>query len=150
MKERAHFKDEKMLSFSNEFGGINYHKSSLRGAVIDYIITFNEHQNDLQTIIQKTYEIFQELFKYYERKRIKARLIVKANYIRPTRSDDEDTTTLGIHFPSLQSEEVSDVEDFFNRHMSKILTRMDTFHEKGSNLILENIEYVYIELSFMD
>ena len=139
-----------MLSFSNEFGGINYHKSSLRGAVIDYIIFFNERQADLQIIIQKTYEIFQEIFKYYEGKRIKARLIVKVNYIRPSKSNDEDTTKLAIHFPSLQSEEVFDVEDFFNRHMSKILNRMDTFHEKGSNLILENIEHVYIELSFMD
>lgn len=139
-----------MLTFSNQFGGINYHKSSLRGAVIDYIITFNEHQNDLQAIIQKTHEIFQELFKYYDGKRIKARLVAKVNYIRSTSKNDEDNSMLSIHFPSLQSEEVINVEDFFNRHMLKMISRMDTFNENGSNLILENIEYIYIELSFID
>jgi hypothetical protein len=139
-----------MFSFANDFGDIKHHKSSFHGAIIDYIISFVERQYELTKVRQYAYELIQELIKFHNERRINARLVAKVIY-RRIKYDDEDVqeSTHTIYFPSSQSEEIVDIDDFLNRHIDKIGERILSFNKNGSNLLFDNIEHIFIEMSLI-
>ena len=53
------------------------------------------------------------------------------------------------HFSSYQSEKVYDVNDFFERHMTKIASRFDSFNTNGSNLLIKNIAHIHVLLTLV-
>ena len=135
-----------MTSFNNHFGCVCHHKSSKWGKCHDYVIKFNTLQHSIEYIIPETCDLIQQLIHSFKATKILGRLIAKVNF-QHFNSQTNDQSSRSYHFTSYQSEEIVDVEDFYVRHMTKIASRLDTFNQNGSNLIIENIECIYIQLS---
>jgi len=140
------------MSYANQFAALSHYKNSKRGKIVDFVINFHEKQQDIELIVTQTYEIFDQLIQHYfqDGKRVKARLVARVRYkhsnaIDPTRSDERI-----YYFPSYQSEEIEDPEDFFTSHMMKIASRMDNFHSNGSNLVLAYIEHIHVEINVVN
>ena len=136
------------MNFSNDCAYLNFHKESLRGRVKDYAISFYNVATDFDLILDDTFDIFQRLFDKNAGKPFFARLVAKVNFWH-INSETGVTEERSYHFPSLQSERVTIPHDFFQRHMQKIVSRMDTFLSNGSNLLIKNIEHIHIQLSFI-
>ena len=132
--------------YSNEFGTICFHKTSLKGTVKDYVISFSENNAVIDLIIDKTFDLAKHLFKKYETKNVKARIIAKVNYFH-LNDQQEIISKRSYHFTSYKTELVLDPYDFFVRHMTKIASRMDSFHSNGSNLIIDKIEHIHIAVT---
>ena len=137
-----------MSSFSNEFAYVCFHKSSAKEKVRDYVVKFNTLQRNIEEIIPKTTELIEKFISSFDAKRIFGRLIAKVNFIHFNHLTDEQTRRT-YHFPSYKTEQIEDVEDFYVRHLLKIASRLDSFNENGSNLIIENIESVFIQLTIV-
>lgn len=65
------------------------------------------------------------------------------NYVRLNEKHDE-VGQEDYKFLSYQMEEVSCVQEFYTNHLAKIASRMDTFHQNGSRLILQHIKHIHI------
>lgn len=63
-----------------------------------------------------------------------ARLIAKVNMIHFNTTTNE-TCERSYHFASYKSEIVDDCNEFYQRHMMKIASRMDSFNQNGSNCL---------------
>ena len=135
-----------MTSFSNQFAHVCHHKTSVKGRVQDFIIKFNTLQRDIENIIPETFELIDKLFHSLEVRRICARLIAKVNFKHVNVISNEQTSRT-YHFPSYQSEQIVDPLDFYVRHMTKIASRLDSFTENGSNLTIDCIECIFIQLT---
>ncbi len=128
---------------SNEFANICFWRQSLKGAIQDYCISFNEEEKDIELVVGKTFGLVKQLFQKFEKRSLKARLIAKINFIHLGNEID----IRSYHFPSYQAESVCHPEEFFRNHMTKIASRLDVFNERGSNLLILNIEHIHIALS---
>ena len=135
-----------MTSFSNHFAHVCYHKTSVKEKVRDYVIRFNTLQRDIECIIPETLELMVQLIQSLDVKKISARLIAKVNFIHSNSLTDEQSLRT-YYFPSYKSEQIEDLEDFYIRHMTKIASRLDSFNQNGSNLLIENVEAIFIQLS---
>lgn len=137
-----------MSIICNSFAWLCHHKTSLRRAVQDFIISFNSVQSDIENVIWETVELIQKLVSSFNGKRLAGRLIAKINFlhINPETNREE---VRSYHFTSYKSEEIENVEEFFVRHMSKIAHRLEMFAKNGSNLVIKNIEHIHIQLSNM-
>ena len=131
---------------SNAFGQLCFHRQSLRGRVQDYVINFNEEQCDMETMVGKTYDLFQTLLQHFNDRQVKARLIAQVNYLRMN-DQHEVTGNEDYHFASYSLELVQDPKDFYERHMNKIISRMDSFHQNGSRLMISHIKHIHIALA---
>ena len=131
---------------TNSFGKLCYHRQSLRGVVQDYIISFEEEECDMQSMVHKTYDLFETLLQHFKDKVIKARLIAQVNYLR-LNDQHEVTGNEDYHFASYSLEEVTDPKDFYERHMCKLMSRMDSFHQNGSRLMIHHIKHIHIALA---
>ena len=138
-----------MTSFSTSFACLQHHKDSLRGKVKDYVISFNNPQQDIEAMTEDTFEVVRQLFLTFNDRRICGRLVAKVDYFQ-LNSEQQTVNERSYHFPSYSSEEIEDVYDFFVRHMTKIASRMDSFNANGSNLLIKKIEHIHIQLSFSD
>ena len=138
-----------MTLFSTSFACLQHYKDSLRGKVKDYVISFNEPEQDIETMTEATFEVVQQMFLTFSDRRISARLIAKVDYFQ-LNNEHQTVNERSYHFPSYSSEEIVDVYDFFVRHMMKIASRMDSFNANGSNLLIKKIEHIHIQLSFLD
>ena len=136
----------KLLKFSNTFGRLCFHKQSLRGAVQDYIITFNDDETDITFVIHRSFELFTELMEYFKKDIVKARLIAEIEFIK-LNDRQEEVGLASFHFASYQAENVTNAEEFYKRHMCKIASRMDSFHRNGSRLLLQRIKHIHIALN---
>lgn len=137
-----------MTSFNNPFACVCHHKSSKLGKCHDYVIKFNTVHSSIDDIIPETCDLIEQLIHSLKATKIFARLIAKVNF-QHFNSRTNEQSSRSYHFPSYQSEEIVDVEDFYVRHMTKIASRLDSFNENGSNLVIENIECIYIQLSII-
>ena len=135
-----------MSTFSNSFACLCHHKTSLKGTVQDFVINFNKAQYHIENIIWETAELIQQLVASFKGKRVRGRLIAKVNFIH-FNSETNTEEIRPYHFPSYRAEEIEDVEEFFVGHMTKIASRLDSFHKNGSNLRIKNIEHIHIELA---
>ena len=137
-----------MTSFNNHFACLCHHKSSKRDIAQDYVIKFNTVQRCVEEIVPDTLELVEQLINSLKATRMKARLIAKINFDH-FNPETHEQSSRSYHFPSYQSEEIDDVEDFYVRHMTKIASRLDTFNKNGSNLVIKNIECIYIQLTML-
>ena len=130
----------------NAFCTLCLHRQALGGAAQDYIISFKEDVCDIETVLGEVLDVFLELMKNFEEDLIKARLIANVNYLKINEGLVTDES-VDYHFASYASEIVEDPQEFFDRHMSKILSRMDSFHENGSRLLLNKVKHLHISIS---
>ena len=133
-------------TITNEFGNLCLHRQSTRGVVQDYIVTFDQEESDIKSVIDKSYDLFEQLMNHFKDVWVKVRLIAQVNYLRV----NENHEVIGqedFHFASYQAEEVLDTKDFYERHMAKIASRMDGFHQRGSRLLLNRFKHIHIALT---
>ena len=93
-----------------------------------------------------SHDLFSKLISSFVDTEVKVRLIAEVNYSR-LNDKMEIVENYNFHFPSYQSEKVVDVHDFYERHMFKIVSRMDDFHRNGSRLMLNKITHIHVALS---
>lgn len=137
-----------MSIICNSFAWLAHHKTSLKGAVQDYMISFNSEQTDIQHVLWETVELIQKLVSSFNGKRIVGRLIAKINFVHFNPETNREELR-SYHFPSYKAQEIKYVEDFFVDHMNKIGSRLDAFNMNGSNLVIKNIEHIHIQLSIL-
>ena len=130
------------VNLCNDFCKLTFHRQSLRGTIRDYIITFNDKETDLEIVITKTADVFKQLIETVQDFNIKARIIAEVEF--STLNDNEVVT---YHFASYQTELVIDPDEFYTRHFSKIISRLDQFNNRGSNLLLNKIKHIHLALS---
>ena len=141
-------KEGEMSSFSNQFAHLSLHKTSLKEKVRDYALKFNSTQQNIEEIIPETISLIENFLQSFNVKQICGRLIAKVNFIHFNSTTNEQTQR-SYYFPSYKAEIIENVEDFYVRHLTKIASRLDSFNVNGSNLIIENIECIYIQLTIM-
>ena len=61
-----------MEVFNNEFACLTHYKTSVKGKVIDYVISFNQKQHDINDIVNQTLSLVEELFQSFKNKRMNA------------------------------------------------------------------------------
>ena len=131
---------------TNQFGSLSLHRRSTRGVIQDYIITFSEEESNIEGVIDKTYDLFENLMHHFKDSWVKVRLISQVNYIR-LNEQHEEIGQEDYHFASYCAEEVDDVQEFYRKHMIKIASRMDSFHQNGSRLVLNRINHIHIAIT---
>ena len=137
-----------MMSHQNEnaFGRVDLHKQGFRGRCQDFTMTFNEHTTTIEEVIQRGYNMFERLMGDYDLDCIKVRFIARVRYTR--HSDCHEVIGHEVyHFASYQAERINDLHKFYARHMLKIASRMDQFHQNGSRLTIDQIERLHICLT---
>ena len=134
------------LELRNDFCTLTFYSHSVRGVVQDYIISFHEKVEDIESVLEKTYEVFEQLMEKFSDKTLKARLIAQVHY-HHMNEKNEVVGDVDYHFASYRQEYVTEPYLFFERHMSKIASRSDSFHEKGSSLLLSHIKHIYIAIT---
>ena len=135
-----------MSTFTNSSACISLHRRSSHDIVQDYVIKFNSVKLDFEEIANETLGLIEQLIQSLEDKQVSGRLIAKVNFDHYNFVKDEiDPRT--YYFPSYSSEDIVNVKEFFDRHLRKIANRLDTFHDGGSNLIIKNIEFIFVQLS---
>lgn len=112
------------------------------------MISFHEIQCHIEDIIWETAELLQQLVDSFRDKRVKGRLVAKVNFIHLNFHSNEEEIR-AYHFPSYQAEEIENVEEFYVGHMTRIASRLDSFHTNGSNLVIKNIEHIHIQLTVL-
>ena len=132
-------------TIANSYGNLCFHRQSTRGTVQDYIISFDEEECDIESMVSKTYDLFEALMKHFEDVHVKARLVAQVNYERMN-DMHEVTGNEDYHFASYSLEDVYDTKDFYGRHMCKIASRMDSFHQNGSRLMIHHIKHIHIQV----
>ena len=132
-------------TISNSFGNLCFHRQSTRGTVQDYVISFEGEECDIKRLVDITYDLFDKLLEHFKDLRVKARLVAQVNYERMNDSH-EVVGNEDYHFASYSLEEVFDSKEFYERHMCKIASRMDSFHQNGSRLIIHSIKHIHIQL----
>ena len=134
------------IEVTNKYGKLCLHKRSKLGVIQDYMISFEENDSNIEGVLSKTLDLFQDLMRHFDNQRVKARLIAQVHYIRLNDQHeiigDED-----YHFASYRAEEVFDANQFYERHMCKIASRMDSFHKRGSRLLIHCIKHIHIQVS---
>ena len=133
------------IVFSNASGKLCFHRQSLRGRVQDYVISFEDEVHDIELVLNKTLDLFQKLMNKFEDYDVKARLIAQVNYFR-LNDQHEEVGQEDYHFASYQLEEVKDVPQFYQRHLQKVISRINGFHQNGSRLIINRIKHIHIQL----
>ena len=97
--------------------------------------------------LKKTLDVFVKLMDHFEEDLIKVRLIAEVEYLRLNDDDLDLGESVNYHFASYAQEIVDDPIEFYRRHISKIISRMDNFHEYGSRLLLNKIRHIHIAIS---
>ena len=134
----------KEVSCCNANAKLKHSKDSLRGAVIDYIISFGHNGFDVQKIIGTASDLFEELMEWFwaKEKRVKVALVAQVRYIRCTTEEE-----VVYYHMSAPSEEVLDPIKFFEKHMLKIAERIDNLNRHGSSLLIKHIEAIHVQVS---
>lgn len=135
-----------MDSITNSFASLCHHKTSMRGAIQDYVINFNSKQLVLEEIVLQTSELVKRLIESFKGRHVLGRLVAKVNFIHINSVTNVEEIR-AYHFPSFSTEEIEDAREFFIKHMSKIASRMDSFNANGSNLVIRDIEHIHIQLT---
>ena len=133
-------------TFKNQFGNLCFHRQSLRGAIQDYIITFDENEYEIERVVDKSYDLFNQLMMKFEDRLVKVRLIAQINFLR-LNDEHEVNGNEDYHFASYHAEEVFDAKEFYQRHMCKIASRLDSFNERGSRLMINRIKHIHVSLT---
>ena len=132
------------IKFMNTHAVIYHWKNSLKGAVVDFAISFKHEEHDVRKVIRVAKELVKHLLTKFceDGKRVKGTLVAKVRYMSIKTLDE-----VVYHHTSAPSEEITDPEEFFERHMLRIGSRLDNFNRHGSCLLLQSIEAVHLQLS---
>ena len=133
------------IEIKNDDCKLSFHRHSIKGMVRDYIITFIDQETNIESIISKSSDVFNKLMDSFKDKRVKGRLVAKVEFVQPF---DENVSEI-YHFGSYGAEWIYVADDFFQRHMCKIASRLDDFNERGSNWIIKEIRGIYVQLSII-
>ena len=131
------------MSFSNDCASLNFYKQSSKGICQDYIISFNEEHTSFPEVLYITKDLFEQLIDKFSVYPLKARLVAKVCFIH-VNNDTQESEERFYHFSSYQTENVYDPEEFYERHMLKIASRLDAFNQNGSSLLIKNIQHIHI------
>ena len=134
------------MSFTNDCASLNFYKRSLKGGVEDYQISFNENHTTIADVLHITRDLFRQLIDKFSHREPKARLVAKVCFIH-VNSVTNEMEERYYHFSSYQTERVLDSDEFYERHMMKIASRLDNFNINGSNLLIKNIQHIHILLT---
>ena len=134
----------KEVSCCNTYAKLKHSKDSLRGAVIDYIISFSHNEYTVQKIIGTASVLFEELMEWFwtRGKRVKVALVAQVRYIRCTTEEE-----VVYYHLSTPSEEVMEAGNFFKKHMERIAERIDNLNRHGSSLLIKHIEAIHVQVS---
>ena len=134
------------MSFHNSCANLKFYKQSLKGVVQDFVISFDEEHTDIFLALNNTLDLFRQLIETnFKDKTVSARLVAKVNFIHVNQETGQ-LDERSYHFPSYSCEKVFDVQDFYERHMTKIAQRLHDFNET-SNLLIKNIAHIHILLN---
>ena len=111
----------------------------------DYKLSFYEKQLEPTDVIEIVTVLLQHLFHTLRGQTIRGRLIAAVKYLHVNEIQEKLSERV-YYFPSYNSKEVEDVEDFVSRHLCKIASRMDLFSKNGSNLLIQNIENIFFNV----
>ena len=126
---------------SNEHGSILLVESALNNAARVYDITPSSNTNDLNQFMTNMYEVIRDTITHLtESAQVKARFVAQVRYIRADGSDD----SFLAHFTSFASEYIFDFDTWFNSHLNRLLSHLETFAKKGSNWIIDKVVNVEI------
>ena len=132
-------------SIDGYFGKVRLHKQALGGMCQDYIMTFHQDVSTIDEVIARGFDLFKELMED-DATDVKARLIARVRYSRM--NDRHEVVGHEVyHFTSHQAEYIGDVHDFYTRHMMRIASRINCFHQNGSRLVIDRIERLHICLT---
>ena len=134
----------KEVGCCNAYAKLKHSRDSLRGAVIDYIITFSHNEYTVQKIIATASDLFKELVDWFcsRGKRVKVALVAQVRYIRCV-----SETEVVYYHSSAPAEEVIEPNKFFEEHMLKIAEHIDNLNRHGSSLLIKHIEAVHVQVS---
>lgn len=130
---------------SNDHAKLRHHKSSLRGTVTDFIITFNDEETSADIIVEIASNLFVSLCESFNGKRLKGDLCAKVRYLR-CKTGKEDS----YFHASTPCEDVNNPVQFFKEHMLRIGVRIDKMNHLGSMLLILAIEEIHIRLGVLD
>ena len=102
----------------------------------------------MEHVLFITSDLFKQLIESFGDKKIVARLVAKVKFLHVNNISNE-TEDRCYHFASYSSESVYDADDFFQKHMTKIASRLDSFNANGSNLMIKNIVHIHILLTIL-
>lgn len=122
---------------------LSLHRHSIKGMIRDYIVKFFDQETNIESVIQKSSDIFKKLMDFFKDKRVKGRIIAKVEFVKLMDEDVSET----YHFGSYGAEWINDTDMFFQRHMCKIASRLEDFNERGSNWIIKEIRDIYVQLT---
>ena len=130
------------MSFTNNNACLKLHREAFKSQLQDFIISFKQEHTTIEEVLQITSDLFDQLIKSYD-KPLQARLVAKIKFIHINETAKE-IEERSYHFTSYQYEHVLNTNEFYQRHMQKIASRLDSFNRNGSNLMIKNIEHVHI------
>ena len=133
--------------YHNEHFTLSLHKECFGGAAQDFVMRFKRQETSIEEIISISSDIVKQVIEIYQRKRkvVSGRLVARVVY-----SSVHKKEPIIYYHPSFQMERIHDAEDFYMRHMLKIVNRMDTFNHEGSNLVIEKIDEIHLHFSSID
>ena len=133
--------------YHNEHFTLSLHKECFGGAAQDFVMRFKRRETSIEEIISISSDIVKQVIEIYQRKRkvVSGRLVARVVY-----SSVHKKEPIIYYHPSFQMERIHDAEDFYMRHMLKIVNRMDTFNHEGSNLVIEKIDEIHLHFSSID
>ena len=133
-------------TFKNQHANLCFYRQSLRGVVQDYIVTFDEEEYEIERVVGRSYDLFEKLMERFKDTFVKVRLIAQINFLRLNESH-EVIGNEDYHFCSYQAEEVHNAEEFYQRHMCRIASRLEAFNQNGSRLMINRIKHIHISLT---
>lgn len=130
---------------SNDHANLKHHRNSLRGTVVDFIITFKDEETSVDIITKITCDLFEELCKSFNGKRLKGDLCAKVRYLRVS------TGKVDSYFhASSPSDDVNNPAEFFKEHLLRIASRIDKMNQLGSMLLILAIDEIHIRLGLLN
>lgn len=133
--------------FENNFCSLFHHGNSLKGKITDYVIKFHDEQMDMDIIAKDAFDVVKNLFNSYSEKdkTVSARMITLVNYFHTEKKE-----MVQHYHSSGHAEVVNDPESFYFYHMLSMGDRMNAFNNKGSNLIIRNVEEIHIHINVLN
>ena len=133
--------------YNNEDITLSLHKECFGGAAQDFVMRFKKRETSIKDIVSISSYVVKQVIEMYQRKRkvVFGRLVARVVY-----TTIHSKEPVVYYHPSYRMERIHDAEDFYRRHMLKIVNRMDTFNHEGSNLVIEKIDEIHLHFSSLD
>ena len=127
---------------------LELNRHSIKGTVVDYQIILPPNETSIDSVIQKTEDLFEAICLFYIERRWKGRLIALCEYERV----DNEEQVIGretYHHASYYSEwcSIHTAEEFYRRHMNRISSRIESFLRNGSSLRFIAFKHIHVAVT---